>query len=149
MNNTRIWLTIEVLEVGQLDAFPHAQNVGSSADAIEHHPQVSGIERGNGVRGRICSISNPSQRMLNIRPGRNDRAGNHQSEGKEGHWRDGTSEPQNLSICDQDDCEILEYSVNRDREELKRLGAGVNHADEKEGDGKPYAVLVHVCFLVF
>lgn len=40
-----IVLTVKVLEVGQLDALPHAQDVGSSAEAVEHHPEIASVQR--------------------------------------------------------------------------------------------------------
>lgn len=77
--------------------------------------------------------------MLNVCPGRNDGAKNHQSERKESHWRNRASEPKNLSVCDQDNGQVLENGVDGDREELEGPGARVDHADEEERDGEPWS----------
>jgi hypothetical protein len=50
-------LTIEILEVGQLNALPHAQNVGGSAEAVEHHPEVTSMQSRHGVVGGLGSLS--------------------------------------------------------------------------------------------
>ena len=76
--------------------------------------------------------------MLDVSPRCNDRARNHQSEGEECHGGNGTPKPENLSICDQDSRQILEDGINGNGKVLQGLGAGVDHADKKEGDGKPY-----------
>jgi len=37
-------LTIKVLEVGQLDALAHAKHIGRGTEAVNQHPDVSGVE---------------------------------------------------------------------------------------------------------
>jgi hypothetical protein len=75
--------------------------------------------------------------MLDVSPSRNDGAHDHETEGEKRHGCDGASEPEHLSICDQDDCQVLEDGVDRDGEELEGPCARVDHADEEEGDGEP------------
>jgi hypothetical protein len=132
-------LTVEILEVGQLDALPHAQNVGGGAEAVEHHPEVTRVQGGHGsTGGSVLDLAIAAQRMLDIRPSGNDGAHDHQAEGEESHMCDGASEPKHLSIGDQDDCQVLEDGVDGDREELEGPGARVDHADEEERDGEPW-----------
>lgn len=51
--------------------------------------------------------------MLNVRPSGDDGAENHEPKREERHSRDRSPKPQNLSVSDQDDCEIFEDGVNR------------------------------------
>jgi hypothetical protein len=131
-------LTVEVLEVGQLDALPHAQNIGGGAEAVEHHPQVAGVQGGHGLGSGFGRLAHAAQSVLDICPGRNDGAEDHQAKREESHRCDGASEPKHLAVCDQDDGQVLEDGVDGDREELERPCARVDHADEQEGDGKPW-----------
>lgn len=130
-------LTVKVLEVGELDALAHTQNISSRAQAVEHHPEVASVQSGHGVRGCACRLSHARQSVLNVCPGRDDGAEDHQSERKERHWRDSTTEPENLSVCDQNDGKVLENGVDGNREELEGPGTRVDHTDEKKRDGKP------------
>jgi hypothetical protein len=130
-------LTVKVLEVGQLDALPHAQNVGCGAEAVEHHPEVAGMQSRHGLVAGLSSMAHAAQSMLDVCPCGNDGAQDHQSEREEGHGRDRASKPKHLSICDQDDCKVFENSVDGNREELEGPCARVDHADEKEGNGEP------------
>jgi hypothetical protein len=119
--------TVEILEVGQLDAFAHAQNVRRGAQAVDQHPDVSRIQSRNlagGVTGALDGV-------LDISPGGNQGAEDHQTEGEQGQISDGATEPEDLSIGDQDDGQILEDRVNGNGEELESLGAGVDHADQE------------------
>lgn len=76
--------------------------------------------------------------MLNISPGRNNGAEHHQSEGEESHWCYGTAKPQHFSVCDKDDSQVLEDGVYRDREELERPRACIDHTDEEDRDWEPW-----------
>lgn len=131
-------LTVKILEVGQLNALLHAQNVGGSAEAVEHHPQVSGVQGRHGIDSGLSGLAHAGQSVLDIGPGGNDGAEDHQAEGEESHWCDSAAEPEHLAICDQNDCQVLEDGVDGDREELEGPRAGVDHADEEEGDGEPW-----------
>lgn len=54
-----------------------------------------------------------------------------------------TTEPNHLSVRDEDDREVLEDGVNGDREELEGFRAGVDDRDEEEGYGEPgFSVVV-------
>lgn len=79
------------------------------------------------------------QGVLNVGPGGNDGAENHEAERTQSHGSDGASEPKHLSVCDQDDGQVLEDGVDGDGEELDGPGARVDHADQEEGDGEPCA----------
>jgi hypothetical protein len=96
------------------------------------------MQSGHGVCACTCSVSHARQSVLNICPGCDDGAEDHQSERKESHGRDSTTEPKNLSVCDQDDGKVLEDSIDGNREKLEGPGARVDHTDEEKRDGKPY-----------
>lgn len=135
-------LTVKILEVGQFDAFPHTQNVSSSAQAVEHHPKIASVQGRHSISGglSLCSRTHAGQGVLDVCPGGDDGAQNHQAKREEGHWRDGASEPQNFAVRDQDDSQVFENSVYGNGEELERPSARVNHADEKQRNGEPWKV---------
>lgn len=70
------------------------------------------------------------QRMLDVGPGCNHGAEDHQAEGEQGHSAHRPSEPQDFPVCDKDDGQILEDGIDGNREELKRFRASVNRANE-------------------
>lgn len=119
--------TVKVLEVGQLDPLAHAKDVGRRAETVDQHPNVSGIERGD-LGG---SISAALHGMLDIGPRGDERTEDHETEREKGESRDGATEPQDFSIGNQDDGQVLEDGVHRNGEILKRLGAGVDHANQE------------------
>ena len=75
--------------------------------------------------------------MLDICPRRDDGTENHKTEGEEGQARDGAAKPKNFTVGDYDDGQVFKDGVNGYGEELESFGAGINHADQKEGDRKP------------
>ena len=75
--------------------------------------------------------------MLDVCPRRDDGAENHETKGEEGQARNGAAEPKNFAVGDYDDSQILKDGVDRYGEELESFGAGINHADQEKGDGKP------------
>lgn len=75
--------------------------------------------------------------MLDVSPGGNQRTEHHQAEGEESQRGDRATEPKDLAIGDQDNGQVLEDGIDRDRKELKGLGAGVNHADQQKSDREP------------
>jgi hypothetical protein len=77
--------------------------------------------------------------MLNICPSSNHRAKNHESEREECRGRNASSEPQDFSVCNDNDGQVLENRVNRDGKELERFRAGIDHTNEKKGDWEPYS----------
>ena len=81
--------------------------------------------------------------MLNVGPGGNDGADNHQTEREQGHSSHGAAEPQDLTVGDEDDGQVLENGVHGDRKKLEGLGAGIDHANEEESDREPCQA-VHV-----
>jgi hypothetical protein len=139
-------LTVKVLEVGELDALAHAQHVRGRAEAVDQHPDVARVESRDLV-GCLTSQGVAGvgrERVGDVRPCSNNRAEDHQAEAQQGHACDGAAEPQHLAVCDQDDGQVLEDGVDGDAEELQGLAAGVDHADQQEGDGEPFSRLVGV-----
>lgn len=55
-----------------------------------------------------------------------------------------TSEPDDLSVGDQDDGQVLEDRVNRDRQVLKRFRTGVDDRDQQGRDREPDLGVLHV-----
>lgn len=76
--------------------------------------------------------------MFDVGPGCNDGAQNHQSKGEQGKTSDRATKPQHLSVRDENDCQILEDGVHRDRQELESLGTRVDHANQQQRNRKPY-----------
>lgn len=76
--------------------------------------------------------------MLDIGPRRNNGAEDHQTKREEYHGRNRSAKPEDLSVGDEDDCQVLEDCVYRDGEKLQRLCARVDHTDEEERDWEPY-----------
>jgi hypothetical protein len=130
-------LTVKVLEVCELDSFPHSQNIGCRRQAVEQHPNITGIQSlelscrsGTGAGMRLES-------MLDIGPSGNDGAEDHQAKGEKCHRRHRSTEPKHFAVCNQNDGQILEDRVYGDREESQRLRARVDHTDEEERDREP------------
>ena len=130
-------LTIKVLEVGKLDALPHAKDESGTADTVEHHPQVTGVQGGDSLSRRLCGVAHAGEGMLNVCPSCNDGAEDHQTEGEESHGCNGATKPEHLTVRDQDDGQVLEDGVDGDREELERPGTCVDHTDEEESNREP------------
>lgn len=126
--------TVEILEVGQLDSLAHPQNIGGSAETIDHHPNISGVQ----CRDPGGCITGTLNGMLNVGPCGDDGAHNHESKGEQGKTGDGATEPEHLTVGNEDNRQVLENGVYRNRKKLEGLGASVDHADQKQGDGKPY-----------
>lgn len=125
--------TVEILEVGQLYALAHAQHVRRGAQAVDQHPDVAGVQSGDLAGGVTAALNG----VLDISPSGDERAENHQAEGEEGQVGDRATKPEDLSVGNQDDGQVLEDRVDGDGEELKSLGSGVDHADQEQRDGEP------------
>ena len=139
-------LTVKVLEVGELDALAHAEHVGGGAEAVDHHPEVARVQ-GCDLVGSLASkgIARVSGESVgDVGPCGNNGAEDHETEAEQGHAGDGAAEPEHLAVGDEDDCHVLEDGVNGNAKVLKRLAAGVDHANEQQGDGEPLARLVGV-----
>lgn len=78
------------------------------------------------------------ERSLDISPRSNDRAEHHQAERQQGHRGNLATKPEDLAVCNDNDGQVLEDRVDGDGEELERLGARVDHADEEDGNRVPY-----------
>ena len=75
---------IEVLEVRELDPFAHAQEVSGRAKAVQQHPDVAGVERGD-LRGSLsvdCAAFSADgvQSGLDVGPCGDDAGENHEAE---------------------------------------------------------------------
>ena len=82
-------------------------------------------------------MSKALQSVLNVCPSCDDRAEDHKAESEERHAGNRAAEPQNFTIGDQNDGQVLEDSIDGDGEKLEGLGAGVYHDNESQGYGKP------------
>jgi hypothetical protein len=127
--------TVKVLEVCQLDALAHAEDVTGAAEAVQSHPDVTRVQGRNLVVGGRARVAGKS--VLDVCPCSDQRRENHEAKGEESGSGDAAAEPQNLTVGDEDDGQVLEDGVDGDGEVLQGLGRGVDHADEKEGDGEP------------
>lgn len=125
--------TVKVLEVGQLDPLAHSQDVRRCAETVDQHPDVPRVQSRD-PSGSIRIL----KRMFYIGPCGDDGAEHHQTKGEKGKTRHRTTEPQHLSVRNEDDSQVLEDGVNGDREELKRLGTGVDHTNQKQSNREPY-----------
>ena len=76
--------------------------------------------------------------MLDVGPGGNDGAEDHQAKREQRHARHAPAEPEDLAVRNQDDGQVLEDGIDGDGEVLQRLGAGVDHADEQQRNGEPW-----------
>lgn len=122
--------------------------IGGRSNAVDSHPCVTEVEttdkaggqRNFGSRGRVNdgdTSGQSAQCARNVRPGSNDRRSDHEEEGDEGKASDVTAKPENLSVGDKNDGEVLENGVDGDGEELEGLGSRVDDSDEEEGDWEP------------
>nr|POE97733.1 hypothetical protein CFP56_79220 [Quercus suber] len=130
----------------ELDALAHAQEIGGGAEAVEHHPHVARIEGGDlvpGLAARRVTVE-AVERVLDIPPRGDHAAHDHQTKGQQGHRGDAATKPEHLAVRDLDYGQVLEDGVDGDAEELQGFGGGVDHADEEDGDGSPFAGLIGV-----
>jgi hypothetical protein len=127
--------TVKVLEVCQLDALAHAEDVTGAAEAVQCHPNVPRVQGGDLVAGGRARMA--GQSVLDICPCSDEGRENHETKGEEGGSGDTAAEPQNLTVGDQDDGQVLENGVDGDGEVLQGLGRRVDHANEEERDGEP------------
>lgn len=65
-------LTVKVLEVGELDSLAHSQDVSSTAEAVDHHPNVTSIQgrKSNGSVSRVMAVGTDGS--ADIGPGGNN-----------------------------------------------------------------------------
>ena len=75
--------------------------------------------------------------MADIRPGRDDGREHHEAEGEERHARHGATKPEDFTVGDENNGQVLEDGVDGDGKVFEGPGRGIDHADEKEGDGEP------------
>ena len=67
--------TVKVLKVSQLNPLPHSQGKGRSAETVDQHPNVSGIQS----RDLFSRTGTTLKGMLDIGPRSNNRAENHET----------------------------------------------------------------------
>jgi hypothetical protein len=75
--------------------------------------------------------------MTDICPCCDDGREYHEAEGKECHTGHGTAKPEDFTVGDENNCQVLEDGVDGDGKVFERPGRGIDHANEEEGDGKP------------
>lgn len=78
--------------------------------------------------------------MFDVGPGGDNRTKHHQAKREKRKTGHRATEPQHFSVGNEDDGQVLENGVDRDRQELERLRTGVNHTDQEQSDRKPYIV---------
>lgn len=130
--------TVPILEVHLVDNLAHAQNVRSRAENVHGHPEVTGIQSRKSISIASSSAVVTRDSALDISPGSNHRAQNHETERREGDGCDGTTKPENLAIGNGDDGQVLEDGVDRHGEVLQSLGACVDHTNEDERNWVPW-----------
>lgn len=126
---------VEVLEVGQLDTDSHEQNKSSGCETVAEHPEVSQVQR-------VQVISTLGGSRVTV--GGKDRGEDHQKEGTQGHGSDGATKPQDLTVSNQNDSQVLENGVNWNRQKFQSLGRGVDHGDKQESNRHPLLSLIRV-----
>lgn len=131
---------VKVAKVGQLDSLSHVQHKRRTGKAVGQHPEVANVESGHGV-GSVSRHGNGSR---DITPSSNDGGHDHEHEGAECHAGDASAKPQNLTVGDQDNRQVLENGVDGDRQKLQSLGRGVDHDHKQQSNGEPLLGLVRV-----
>lgn len=126
---------VEVLEVGQLDSDSHGQDESGTGETVGKHPEVAGVH-GSGI------LSGPGSRGVTVTS--QDGGEDHQEERTQNHVGDLSTEPQDLTVSDQDDGQVLEDSVDRDRQALQSSGASVDHGNKHKNDRHPLLGLILV-----
>jgi hypothetical protein len=137
-------LTVEILEIRELDSLPHAEHISGGAQAIHQHPNVTGIQRRHfGVcdGGIVVIVGNG---IGDISPRGNNRAHNHEAKGEKSHASDLAAKPKNLAVCNEDNGQVLEDGVDGNAQELDGPGTRVDHANEQQRYGEPFPCLVCV-----
>lgn len=77
------------------------------------------------------------QRSLDISPGSDDGAENHETKGKENDGGDAATKPENFTISDNNDGQVLEDGEDGNRKELESLSGGVDHTSKQSGNREP------------
>lgn len=126
--------TVKVLEVGQLDALAHSKDVGRCAKTVDQHPDVSSVQS----RDLASSVSAALKSISDVGPRGDNRTKHHQAKREKRQASNGATKPQHLSVRDKNDSQVLEDGVDGNREELKSLGTGVDHTDQKQSNREPY-----------
>lgn len=116
---------VKVLEVSQFDSLSHVQDKGSGRETVDKHPEVTNTEQTRVGVGLLVTHTG------------NDGGQNHQEEGTQGHWGHRSSKEQNLTVCNEDDGQVLEHGVHWDGQELQGLRTGVDHQHEQNRDRSP------------
>lgn len=126
---------VEVLEVGQLDSDSHEQHETGRGETVGEHPEVTQVHSVQILGGLLLSA---------VTVGGKNRGENHQKERAQGHGSDLTTEPQDLTVSDQDNGQVLEDRVDWDRQVSQGLGAGVDHGNQQKSDWHPLSGLILV-----
>ena len=103
IDNSVVVHGVEVLEVGQLDSDSHEQHETGRGETVGEHPEVTQVHSVQILGGLLLSA---------VTVGGKNRGENHQKERAQGHGSDLTTEPQDLTVSDQDNGQVLEDRVD-------------------------------------
>lgn len=78
---------VEVLEIGEFDALAHGEHVCCAAEAVDHHPDVAGVEGadfGGGLRilHACLAAADGVDRRLDVGPCSDDGRQDHETKGE-------------------------------------------------------------------
>lgn len=126
---------VKVLEVGQLDSDSHVQHEGGGSETVGKHPEVSEVQT-------VHVFSSLGTSRVTV--GSKNRGEDHQQERTQSKVGNLTAKPQDLTVSNQNDSQVLENGVDRDRQVNQGLRGGVNHGNKENRDGKPLLSLIRV-----
>ena len=81
-------LTVKVFEIRELDALAHAENVRGLTEAVQQHPEISSVEGGDLLRCLFAGMAVALKCMLDVCPGRDDGAEDHEPKREQSHAGD-------------------------------------------------------------
>lgn len=127
--------SVKVLKVGQLDSNSHVQDERSRGKTVGKHPKIAKVQRIHVVLSLdTCGVTVCGK----------NRGEDHQQKGAQGHCGDLTAKPQNFTVGNQNDGQVLEDGVNWNRQVHQSLRGGVDHSNEKKSNRKPLLGLILV-----
>lgn len=126
---------VEIAELGLLNTLAHAEDETGIGKTVSSHPEVADVEAS--ISSGLTKLSGSRLGNRDIGPSSDDRRKNNKEERKEGHGADRTAKPDNLTVGNENDGNILEDGEDRNRKELHGLGSGVNHQDQKNRNWQP------------
>lgn len=101
-------LTVNVLEVGELDALSLAQHVCRGTEAVHKDPDIAGVQYRQ-IGGTAAAALDG---MLDIGPSGHDRAEHNKTKGEQGQATDRAAEKQDFAIRGHDNRQVFENRVH-------------------------------------